>query len=122
VTQTVSDLAPWDIIKKSAHRLTSFINFFVVSDGWLTLTFVGMVKLVAICGIGSALWAWSKRSKGKAESSSADPEHSEAVGKQAQAMCDISAISRGPTRMRRGRLEVTANDCQMMLSLPTLGY
>jgi hypothetical protein len=81
-TQTVSDLAPWEIIKKSAHRLISSINSFVVSDGWLNLTFVGMVKLVALCGIGSALWVWSKRSKGKAVSSSADPEHAEAVGKQ----------------------------------------
>lgn len=82
VTQTVTDHPLWGNIKNPAYRLASFINPFVVSDNWLTSTFVGMVKLTAICGIGSALWIWSKRNdKGKTLPSSADPQHTEAVGK-----------------------------------------
>jgi hypothetical protein len=84
VTQTVTDLAPWENIKNAADRLVSLFSPFVVSDSWLTSTFVGMVKLAAICGIGSALWVWSKRNdKGKAAPSSADHQHAEAVGKEA---------------------------------------
>jgi hypothetical protein len=86
VTQTVTDpdLALWKNIKNSAYRLVSLINPFVVSDAWLISTIVGMVKLAAICGIGSTLWLWSKRNeKKRAASSSVDPQHAEAVGKKA---------------------------------------
>ena len=82
VTQTVTDPALWQNIKKSAYRLVSFINPFVVSDDWTTSLFVGMVKLTAICGFGSALWLWSTRNrKGKVASSSVDSQHKNAVGK-----------------------------------------
>jgi hypothetical protein len=84
VTQTVTHLAPGENIKNAADRLISLVNPFVVSDSWLTSTFVGMVKLAAICGIGSALWTWSKRNdKGKAAPSPAARQHAEAVGKKA---------------------------------------
>jgi hypothetical protein len=62
VTQTETDRALRDgqNIKKSAHRLIQLLNPFVVSGGWPTLNSVGMVEL-ALCGIGSVLWLWSKR-------------------------------------------------------------
>ena len=68
VTQTDSDLALWHSqnIKKSAYRLIRFLNPFLVRGGRWTLSFVGMVELTALCGIGSALWLWRKRNgKGK---------------------------------------------------------
>jgi hypothetical protein len=84
VTQAVTDPSRWGNIKNSAYRLVSLINPFVVSDGWVTLTLVGMVKLTALCGIGSAVWLWSKKSdKGKAAPLSANSQHAEAVGKKA---------------------------------------
>ncbi|KAF1940113.1 hypothetical protein EJ02DRAFT_239078 [Clathrospora elynae] len=65
VTQT--GLALWQNIRNRAYRLVVFINPFAVSDGWTTSITVGMVKLTALCGIGSALWIWSKRTgKGNA--------------------------------------------------------
>jgi hypothetical protein len=101
VTQTVTDHPLWGIIKNSAYRLVFFINPFVVSDNWLISTFVGMVKLTAICGIGSALWKWSKRNdKGKAVPSSEDSEHAKAVGKNAPddlQPVEMSTGSREPT-------------------------
>jgi hypothetical protein len=84
VTQTVTHSTLWGNIKNSTDRLASLVNPFVVSDCWLNSTFVGMVKLAVICGIGSALWTWSKRGgKGKAAPSSLDHQHAEAVGKKA---------------------------------------
>ena len=84
VTQTDSNLGLWPAIKNAAYRLISLVNPFLVSNGRWTLTFVGMVKLAAICGIGSALWLWSKRNdKGKAATSSAETQHADAVGKRA---------------------------------------
>lgn len=84
VTQTDCNLGLWSNIKNAAYRLISFVNPFLVSDGQWTLTFVGMVKLAAICGIGSALWFRSKRNdKSKAASSSAETQHADAVGKEA---------------------------------------
>ncbi|KAH8723819.1 hypothetical protein GQ44DRAFT_655963 [Phaeosphaeriaceae sp. PMI808] len=78
VTQTVSDLASWQSIKNSAYHLVSLINYFVVSDDWKTSTFVGMVKLTAICGLGSALWVWSRRSdKGEVASSASESSDSQ---------------------------------------------
>lgn len=64
VTQTASDLNLWygQSIKQSAYRLLQLLNPFVVSGGRLTLTFVGMLQLTALCGFGSVLWY---RSKGK---------------------------------------------------------
>ncbi|RAR09303.1 dual specificity phosphatase [Stemphylium lycopersici] len=63
VTQTDSDLAHWNgtNINKSAYHLVYLLNPFVVSEGKWTLTSVGMVKLTALCGIGSVLWIWSRR-------------------------------------------------------------
>jgi hypothetical protein len=58
VTQT--DTATSNI-KESAYRLLQLLNPFVVSGGRWTLSFVGMVELTALCGIGSALCLWNKR-------------------------------------------------------------
>jgi hypothetical protein len=69
VTQTASDLNVWygQSIKQSTHRLLRFLNPFVVSGGRLTLTFVGMLQLTALCGFASLLWSRSKASnKGNA--------------------------------------------------------
>jgi hypothetical protein len=70
-------------------------------SGLLHQPFVGMVKLTAICGIGSALWKWSKRNdKGKAVPSPEDSEHAEAVGKNAPddlQPVEMSTGSREPT-------------------------
>ena len=68
VTQSDSALARWHLqdIKSTTHQLIQLLNPFVVSQGRWTLTFVGMIKLTALCGIGSVLWIWNKPSgKGK---------------------------------------------------------
>ncbi|KAI4906782.1 hypothetical protein J4E90_010242 [Alternaria incomplexa] len=68
VTQTASDLNLWygHSIKQSALRLLRLLNPFVVSGDRLTLTFVGMLQLTALCGFGSVLWYRSKGNKGTA--------------------------------------------------------
>lgn len=63
VAQTVNDLALWHNINKSAHRLIHLISPFSSSANWTTSIFVGMVKLTALCGIGSVLWIWGNRTK-----------------------------------------------------------
>ncbi|KAI0583849.1 Dual specificity phosphatase catalytic domain protein [Pyrenophora tritici-repentis] len=74
VTQTDSDLASWYLrdIKSTTYHLIQLFNPFVFSQGRWTLSFVGMIKLTALCGIASVLWIWNKPSgKGKA----VDPQH-----------------------------------------------
>ncbi|KAH6883346.1 hypothetical protein BKA58DRAFT_35234 [Alternaria rosae] len=68
VTRTASDLNLWygHSIKQSALRLLRLLNPFVVSGDRLTLTFVGMLQLTALCGFGSVLWYRSKGNKGTA--------------------------------------------------------
>ncbi|KAF2875999.1 hypothetical protein BDV95DRAFT_484887 [Massariosphaeria phaeospora] len=46
---------------KIATRLLALLNPFLDRRAWTTSVFVGMVELTALCGIGSALWLWSKR-------------------------------------------------------------
>lgn len=80
VTQTDVGLARWQNIKNTAHRLLHLINPFVVHSNLTKSLAVGMVKLTALCGIGSALWLWSnQKSKRKAVA----PQHPSdpAVGK-----------------------------------------
>lgn len=84
VTQAVTDPNRPGNIKNSAYRLVSVLNPFVVSDGWVTLTLVGMVKLTACCGIGSAIWLWSKRNnRSRTGPFSADAQRADAAGKKA---------------------------------------
>lgn len=61
VPQPVTDLAGWQNINVSAHRLIRFVNPLATSGHLTTSILVGMVKLAALCGFGSALWSWSKR-------------------------------------------------------------
>ncbi|KAH5065903.1 hypothetical protein HBI17_002160 [Parastagonospora nodorum] len=80
VAQVVTDPNRPGNIKNPAYRLVSLLNPFVVSDGWVTLTLVGMVKLTAFCGIGSAIWLWSKRNnKSRTGPLSADKQHADAA-------------------------------------------
>ena len=81
VTQTDSDLAlrHGSNIKQSAYRLIQLFNPFVVSEDWLRINFVGMVRLTALCGIGSALWIWRKQS-GNGRAVDAQPVFDAAVG------------------------------------------
>ena len=84
VTQTVTGPALWQSIKNPAYRLVSSINPFIVSGGWFSSLFVGMVKLTVICGFGSALWLWTRRNrKRKVASSTVNQQHADAVGKEA---------------------------------------
>lgn len=48
-------------IKSLLSRLFSSIIPFVDRGSDTDSTFVGMVKLTALCGIGTAFWTWSKR-------------------------------------------------------------
>jgi hypothetical protein len=58
VTQTDN----WQNIKETAYRLIELFNPFAASGGgWLTSLSVGMVKLTALCGIGSVIWLWRKQ-------------------------------------------------------------
>lgn len=102
VTQTDTSPALCQNIRDFAYRLLFFINPFVISDDWLT-AFVGMVKLTAICGVGSALWLRSKQIREeKAVSSPVDTQHAEASGKNTPAIFGVVSESRGPTRMEIG--------------------
>jgi len=112
VTQTDTDLAFWQSIKNSAYHLVSFVNPFVVGDsGWTSTLFVGMVKLTALCGFGSALWLWTRRNrKGKVASSTVDPQHADAVGKKPQwsSACLLDHVD--PLERAMNRIELVAND------------
>lgn len=57
-------LTLWPAIKILAYRLLRLLNPFLPCDTSTSSTAVGMVKLAAVCGIGSALWLWGHRRKG----------------------------------------------------------
>ena len=81
VTPPDIDLARWQNIKNTPYHLIQLINPFVVR-AHLTLSIaVGMVKVTALCGIGSALWLWStRRSKDKTVAPLRPPDR--AIGKK----------------------------------------
>ncbi|KAF2110862.1 hypothetical protein BDV96DRAFT_500540 [Lophiotrema nucula] len=58
-------------IKASLDHLIARLLPFVDRRAWGSSIFVGMVELTAICGVGTALWLWSKhKEKGKRPGSS----------------------------------------------------
>ncbi|KAF2124395.1 hypothetical protein P153DRAFT_426442 [Dothidotthia symphoricarpi CBS 119687] len=64
-SQTTTDFTFWQTIRNTASHLISLLNPFVYRGDLITSTVVGMVKLTALCGIGSALWIGAQRSKRK---------------------------------------------------------
>ncbi|KAF2848484.1 hypothetical protein T440DRAFT_470097 [Plenodomus tracheiphilus IPT5] len=70
VSQADAHLARWPDIRDLAYRLIRLLNPLVTRDHLTSSTAVGMVKLAAVCGIGSALWLWSnQRRRGDASNS-----------------------------------------------------
>lgn len=65
----------FECIKAFAYRLLINLNPFVRQGTWTSTTFVGMVKLTAICSIGSSLWIWSKRNRKSRVPSDSDREN-----------------------------------------------
>ncbi|KAI8932453.1 hypothetical protein NX059_010639 [Plenodomus lindquistii] len=73
VSQTGTHLAHWPDIRNLAYRLIRLLNPFAFSDNYSNSNAaVGMVKLVAVCGIGSALWLWSNQRR---KASLSDSQH-----------------------------------------------
>jgi hypothetical protein len=62
-TQELTDLSPWGTIKNSTYHLVYLFNPFIARGTFASSLFVGMVKLTALCGIGSAYWFWSQRNR-----------------------------------------------------------
>lgn len=92
-----TDLSIWQSIRHSLVNLAYLLNPFDRREPGPALTLVGMVKLTALCGIGSALWIWSKRNrKGKVPASLDGSTHAtEAsdVGKSFRAStCTLASI------------------------------
>lgn len=83
VTQSGTHLARWQDIKNIAYHLIQLFNPFTVSGYSTSSTAVGMVKVTALCGIGSALWLWSKQ-KGKGMTGDAPHRSDLAIGKTPQ--------------------------------------
>jgi hypothetical protein len=110
VTQT-ADPALRQNIKNSAYRLVSLFNPFVVSDNLHSSTFVGMVKLAALCGVGSVFWLWSKQKrKAKVTSLSEAPqEHAEAVGKKIPKICNMALDHADPLNLISHCIEHVTN-------------
>ncbi|KAH9862881.1 hypothetical protein J1614_010974 [Plenodomus biglobosus] len=63
VSPSDTHLAHWPDIRNLAYRLIRLLNPFAISDDLTSSTAVGMVKLAAVCGIGSALWLWGDRKR-----------------------------------------------------------
>jgi hypothetical protein len=84
-TQELTDFSPWAAIKNSTLHLASLLNPFVARADLTTSLFVGMVKLTALCGIGSAYWFRTQRSnKGNAAPSISSQDVSDSMdGKEA---------------------------------------
>lgn len=80
VPQSDTHLAHWPDIKNLAYRLIRLLNPFVTRDTSTSSTAVGMVKLAAVCGIGSALWLWSSQRR-KGAPLVPTPQSGPAVGK-----------------------------------------
>jgi hypothetical protein len=91
VTQTDTGAAIWKNIRNSIDRLVWLLNPFTDPGDLGSAPIVGMVRLTAWCGIGSAIWWWSRRDANA--SSSLDPQHADAVGKSPG---DLPHGSRGP--------------------------
>ncbi|KAF2792429.1 hypothetical protein K505DRAFT_246685 [Melanomma pulvis-pyrius CBS 109.77] len=81
-------------IKAAGYRLFIVLNPFVSQDTWTATTLVGMVKLTAVCGIGSALWIWSKRNKKSKPPGSSD-------GSNAYASAATDAIATDPGLLKK---------------------
>ncbi|KAF2730919.1 hypothetical protein EJ04DRAFT_499577 [Polyplosphaeria fusca] len=90
VSQSHTDVSILQSIRASLYQSLQSLAAFANRRVWTSSCFVGMVELTAVCGIGSALWLWSKRSKGSKhpgsshgtksfaeESSSTDPSTSD---------------------------------------------
>lgn len=72
-----TDLSPWQSIRHSVFDLVDLLNPFSRRQDSFALTWVGMVKLTALCGFGSAVWIWSKRNgEGRRSASLDDSIHS----------------------------------------------
>ncbi len=46
----------WQASKDLVYRILNVVNPFVGTKYWSASLFVGMVKLTAVCGLGSAFW------------------------------------------------------------------
>jgi hypothetical protein len=121
-TQELTDLSPWTAIKNSLHHLASLLNPFVSRSDFTTSLFVGMVKLTALCGIGSAYWFWTQRSKkGNAAPSITSQHVSEPMdGKEAPHDLHHIPFLRAPVLAHR-RFEFCTDASQMMPPRPILG-
>lgn len=81
VTPSHTDLSSLsECIKAAVYRLFIVLNPFVSRETRTATTLVGMVKLTAICGIGSTLWIWSKRNKKSKPPGSSDGSNAYASG------------------------------------------
>ena len=58
-----TDLSAAPSIRRPVVDFLCLLNPFARRGDSLSLTWVGMLKLTALCGIGSALWIWSKPDK-----------------------------------------------------------
>ncbi|KAJ4300034.1 hypothetical protein N0V90_005283 [Kalmusia sp. IMI 367209] len=77
---THTDLSVWQTIRLRVVKIISLLNPLVRRGDSIALTWVGMVKLTALCGLGSALWIWSKSNeKGKRTASLDDSTHAAGV-------------------------------------------
>ncbi|KAK7190664.1 hypothetical protein DPSP01_013405 [Paraphaeosphaeria sporulosa] len=75
-----TDLPSWNSIRRSVVNLVWLLNPLDCRGESSFLTLVGMVKLTALCGIGSGLWVWSTRNrKGKRPASSDGSTHAAEV-------------------------------------------
>ncbi|CBX91305.1 hypothetical protein IAQ61_010669 [Plenodomus lingam] len=61
VSQADAHPANWPDIRNLPYRLTRLLNPFAIPENLASVTAVGMVKLAAVCGIGSAFWLWSNQ-------------------------------------------------------------
>ncbi|KAF2678850.1 hypothetical protein K458DRAFT_315926 [Lentithecium fluviatile CBS 122367] len=94
-TQADTDISFSRFIKDPVFYLINLLNPFVHCRDRANTTFVGMVKLTTLCGIGSVLWIWSKRNKkGKIV---AAPDGS---GRASDAV-DVDAASTEPGLLRK---------------------
>ena len=86
-------------------RLLVVTNFLVPQRAWQATTLVGMLELTAVCGIGSALWVWSKRSKGSKGGEAISSDSLDTFALDATGKCSICSIcgaapSRGASNPR----------------------
>ena len=89
-----TDLSVWQSIRRFVVNFICLLNPFALHGDSAVLNWVGMVRLTAFCGVGSALWICSNRNgKGKRPASSDASTHAIDAADVGKSSCTVGNVT-----------------------------